>query len=140
MELKVKRINPEAKLPVYGHPGDAGLDLFSVVDRDLAPGDVFAVPTGVQVAVPAGHVGLVWDKSGISLKSVHRLAGVIDAGYRGVVQVVLINLGAAPFPVRKGMKIAQMLVQPVAAVTVVEADSLDDTSRGEGGFGSTGLF
>jgi dUTP pyrophosphatase len=140
MELKVKRINPEAKLPVYGHPGDAGLDLFSVVDRDLAPGDVFAVPTGVQVAVPAGHVGLVWDKSGISLKSVHRLAGVIDAGYRGEVQVVLINLGAAPFPVRKGMKIAQMLVQPVAAVTVVEADSLDDTSRGEGGFGSTGLF
>ena len=138
MELKVKRINPEAKLPVYGHPGDAGLDLFSVVDRDLAPGDVFAVPTGVQVAVPAGHVGLVWDKSGISLKSVHRLAGVIDAGYRGEVQVVLINLGAAPFPVRKGMKIAQMLVQPVAAVTVVEADSLDDTSRGEGGFGSTG--
>ncbi len=140
MELKVKRIHPEAKLPVYGHPGDAGLDLFSVVDRDLAPGDVFAVPTGVQVAVPAGHVGLVWDKSGISLKSVHRLAGVIDAGYRGEVQVVLINLGAAPFAVRKGMKIAQMLVQPVAAVTVVEADSLDDTSRGEGGFGSTGLF
>ena len=140
MELKVKRIHPEAKLPVYGHPGDAGLDLFSVADRDLAPGDVFAVPTGVQVAVPAGHVGLVWDKSGISLKSVHRLAGVIDAGYRGEVQVVLINLGAAPFPVRKGMKIAQMLVQPVAAVTVVEVDSLDDTSRGEGGFGSTGLF
>jgi len=140
MELKVKRINPEAKLPVYGHPGDAGLDLFSVVDRDLAPGDVFAVPTGVQVAVPAGHVGLVWDKSGISLKSVHRLAGVIDAGYRGEVQVVLINLGAAPFAVRKGMKIAQLLVQPVAAVTVVEVDSLDDTSRGEGGFGSTGLF
>ena len=140
MELKVKRINPEAKLPVYGHPGDAGLDLFSVADRDLAPGDVFAVPTGVQVAVPAGHVGLVWDKSGISLKSVHRLAGVIDAGYRGEVQVVLINLGAAPFAVRKGMKIAQLLVQPVAAVTVVEADSLDDTSRGEGGFGSTGLF
>jgi len=140
MEIKVKRIHPEAKLPVYGHPGDAGLDLFSVADRDLAPGDVFAVPTGVQVAVPAGHVGLVWDKSGISLKSVHRLAGVIDAGYRGEVQVVLINLGAAPFAVRKGMKIAQLLVQPVAAVTVVEADSLDDTSRGEGGFGSTGLF
>ena len=140
MEIKVKRIHPEAKLPVYGHPGDAGLDLFSVADRDLAPGDVFAVPTGVQVAVPAGHVGLVWDKSGISLKSVHRLAGVIDAGYRGEVQVVLINLGAAPFAVRKGMKIAQLLVQPVAAVTIVEADSLDDTSRGEGGFGSTGLF
>lgn len=140
MVLKVKRIHPEAKLPVYGHPGDAGLDLFSVADRELAPGDVFAVPTGVQIAVPAGHVGLVWDKSGISLKGVHRLAGVIDAGYRGEVQVVLINLGGAPFTVRKGMKIAQLLVQPVTAVEVVESDSLDDTSRGQGGFGSTGLY
>jgi len=140
MMLKVKRIHPEAKLPVCGHPGDAGLDLFSVVDRDLAPGEVFAVPTGIQIAVPAGHAGLVWDKSGISLKGVHRLAGVIDAGYRGEVQVVMINLGAVTFPVRKGMKIAQLLVQPVAAVEAVEADSLDDTSRGEGGFGSTGLY
>ena len=140
MELKVKRIHPEAKLPVYGHPGDAGLDLFSVVDRELRPGEVFAVPTGVQVAIPAGHVGLVWDKSGVSLQGVHRLAGVVDSGYRGEVQVVMINLGAAPFAVKKGMKIAQMLVQPVAAVSVVEAESLDDTSRGQRGFGSTGLY
>lgn len=140
MILKVRRIHPEAKLPVYGHPGDAGLDLFSVVDRDLAPGEVFAVPTGIQIAVPAGHVGLVWDKSGISLKAVHRLAGVIDAGYRGEVQVVLINLGSAPFALRTGMKIAQLLVQPVTVVQVVESESLDDTSRGRGGFGSTGLY
>jgi dUTP pyrophosphatase len=140
MELRVKRIHPEAKLPVYGHPGDAGLDLFSVVDRELGPGEVFAVPTGIQVAIPAGHVGLVWDKSGISLQGVHRLAGVVDSGYRGEVQVVMINLGAVPFALRKGMKIAQMLVQPVAAVEVVESGSLDGTSRGEGGFGSTGLY
>lgn len=140
MILKVQRIHPEAKIPVYGHPGDAGLDLFSVVDRDLAPGEVFAVPTGIRIAVPSGHVGLVWDKSGLSLRSVHRLAGVIDAGYRGEVQVVLINLGPAPFAVRKGMKIAQLLVQPVLAVEVVESDALDDTPRGQGGFGSTGLY
>jgi dUTP pyrophosphatase len=140
MELRVKRIHPEAKLPVYGHPGDAGLDLFSVVDRELGPGEVFAVPTGIQVAIPAGHVGLVWDKSGISLQGVHRLAGVVDSGYRGEVQVVMISLGAVPFALRKGMKIAQMLVQPVAAVEVVESGSLDGTSRGEGGFGSTGLY
>ncbi len=140
MELKVKRIHPDAKLPVYGHPGDAGLDLFAVADRELAPGEVFAVPTGVRVAVPPGHVGLVWDKSGISLNRVHRLAGVIDAGYRGEVQVVMINLGGTPFAIRKGMKIAQMLVQPVTSVTVVESDALDDTSRGQGGFGSTGLY
>jgi dUTP pyrophosphatase len=140
MELRVKRIHPEAKLPVYGHPGDAGLDLFSVVDRELGPGEVFAVPTGIQVAVPAGHAGLVWDKSGISLQGVHRLAGVVDSGYRGEVQVVMINLGAAPFAVKKGMKIAQMLIQSVAAVEVVECETLDGTSRGEGGFGSTGLY
>ncbi len=140
MELKVKRIHPEAKLPVYGHPGDAGLDLFSVVERDLLPGEVFAVPTGIQVAIPPGFVGLVWDKSGISLKRVHRLAGVVDAGYRGEVQVVMINLGREPFALKKGMKIAQMLIQPVVSVVVVDADTLDDTSRGGGGFGSTGLY
>jgi dUTP pyrophosphatase len=140
MELRVRRIHPEAKLPVYGHPGDAGLDLFSVVDRALAPGEAFAVPTGIQVAIPVGFVGLIWDKSGLSLKRVHRLAGVVDAGYRGEVQVVMINFGPDPFDVRKGMKIAQMLIQPVAAVRVVESDNLDDTSRGDGGFGSTGLY
>lgn len=140
MELKVKRIHPEARLPLYGHPGDAGLDLFSVVDRSLGPGEVFAVPTGIQVAIPAGFVGLIWGKSGISLKGVHRLAGVVDAGYRGEVQVVMINLGPAAFEIKKGMKIAQMLIQPVASVQVVESESLDDTSRGEGGFGSTGLY
>jgi dUTP pyrophosphatase len=140
MELKVKRIHPEARLPVYGHAGDAGLDLFSVVDRVLGPGEVFAVPTGIQVAIPAGFVGLVWDKSGISLKSVHRLAGVVDAGYRGEVQVVMINLGKEPFAIKSGMKIAQMLIQPVAGVAIVESGTLDDTSRGDGGFGSTGLY
>jgi dUTP pyrophosphatase len=140
MELKVKRIHPEAKLPVYGHPGDAGLDLFSVVDRDLLAGEVYAVPTGIQVAIPKGFVGLVWDKSGISLKGVHRLAGVVDAGYRGEVQVVMINLGREPFTLKKGMKVAQMLIQPVASVAVVESGTLDDTSRGEGGFGSTGQY
>ena len=140
MELKVKRIHPDAKIPVFGHPGDAGMDLFAVVDRDLGPGQVFAVPTGIQVAIPAGFVGLIWDKSGISLKGVHRLAGVVDAGYRGEVQVVMINLGEGTFPIRKGMKIAQMLIQPVAAVAVIDSDSLDDTPRGEGGFGSTGQY
>jgi dUTP pyrophosphatase len=140
MELKVKRIHPDAKIPVYGHPGDAGMDLFAVVDRTLAPGEVFAIPTGIQVAIPAGSVGLIWDKSGISLKGVHRLAGVVDAGYRGEVQVVMINLGKEPFAVKKGMKIAQMLIQPVTGVRIVESETLDDTSRGEDGFGSTGLY
>jgi len=140
MRLKVKRIHPAAKLPSYGHAGDAGMDLFSCIDLILAPGEVQAVPTGIQMAVPPGHAGLVWDKSGISLKGVHRLAGVVDAGYRGEVKVVMINLGPAPYEIKAGMKIAQMIIQPVAAVSVEESADLDDTSRGEGGFGSTGLY
>jgi dUTP pyrophosphatase len=140
MDLKVKRISPAAKLPSYGHPGDAGLDLFAAGDHLLKPGDVFAVPTGIKVAIPKGFVGLIWDKSGISLKSVHRLAGVVDAGYRGEIQVVMINLGRGPFEIKAGMKVAQMLIQPVSFVAVVEAEELDDTARGEGGFGSTGLY
>lgn len=140
MELKIKRIHDAAKLPSYGHSGDAGLDLFAAVDHTLAPASVYAVPTGIKMAIPPGHVGLVWDKSGISLKGVHRLAGVVDAGYRGEVQVVMINLGREPFEIKAGMKIAQMLIQPVVSMAVVESDDLDETSRGEGGFGSTGLF
>jgi len=140
MELKIKRIHPEAKLPSYGHPGDAGLDLFSCVDCVLDEGDVRAVQTGIKVAIPPGHVGLIWDKSGISLRGVHRLAGVVDAGYRGEIQVVMVNLGCEPYEIKPGMKIAQMLVQPVHEVKVVEADDLDGTTRGEGGFGSTGLY
>jgi len=140
MELRVKRIHPEAKLPVYGRPGDAGLDFFSVVDRELRPGEVFAVPIGIQVAIPAGYVGLVWDKSGISPQGVHLLAGVVDSGYRGEVQAVMINLAGSPVAIRKGMKIAQMFIQPVAAVSVIEADVLDVTPPGEGRLGSTGLY
>ena len=140
MKLRVKKIHPEARLPVYQHPGDAGLDLFSVVDEVLGAGEVKPIPTGIKMAIPEGYVGLVWDKSGISLRGVHRLAGVVDAGYRGEVRVVMANLGREPFVIKKGMKIAQMLIQPVAAPDIVEADDLDETSRGEGGFGSTGRF
>jgi len=140
MELKVKKIHSEAKLPVYGHPGDAGMDLFACGDKILAPGELFPVPTGIKMAIPKGFVGLIWDKSGVSLKGVHRLAGVVDAGYRGEVQVVLINLGRESYEIKSGMKIAQMLIQPVSSADIRESETLDDTSRGEGGFGSTGLF
>ena len=140
MKLRVKKVHPEARLPHYHHPGDAGLDLFSVVDEVLAAGETKPIPTGIKMAIPEGYVGLVWDKSGISLQGVHRLAGVVDAGYRGEVRVVMANLGREPFVIKKGMKIAQMLIQAVSAPVVVEADDLDETPRGEGGFGSTGRF
>ncbi|MBU1185821.1 MAG: dUTP diphosphatase [Acidobacteria bacterium] len=139
MKLRVKRIHKEARLPSYGHPGDAGMDLYAVEDVVLERGNPVPVPTGIQVAIPVGHVGLVWDKSGVSLSGVHRLAGVIDAGYRGEIRVVLINLTEKPYTVERGKKIAQMLIQPVFSVEIEEADNLDGTDRGEGGFGSTGL-
>jgi len=140
MELKIQRIHKDAKLPLYQHKGDAGLDIFSSVDCVLEAGEVKPVPTGIKVSVPEGYVGLVWDKSGISLRGVHRLAGVIDSGYRGEVRVVMVNLGNEPFVIEKGMKIAQLLVQPVTEVKVVEVEELERTSRGEEGFGSTGKY
>jgi len=140
MKIKVKKIHKDVKLPRYGHKGDAGLDLFSSADFVLAEGQVEAIPTGIKIAVPEGYAGLIWDKSGLSLRGIHRLAGVIDSGYRGEVKVVMINLSHEPFVINSGMKIAQMLIQPISNVDVVEVEDLDETSRGEGGFGSTGKF
>lgn len=140
MELRVRRVQKKATLPRYSHKGDAGLDLFSSVDCVLEPGQIRAVSTGIQVAIPQGLVGLIWDKSGLSLQRVHRLAGVIDSGYRGEVKVVMVNLGEKPFVIKKGMKVAQMLIQPVEEVKVVESEKLEETPRGRRGFGSTGKY
>ena len=142
MKLKVKKISPGARLPVYQHPGDAGMDLFAAEEVKLEAGEVKAVPTGVKMAIPEGYVGLVWDKSGISLQGVHRLAGVVDSGYRGEVKVVMANLGKETRVFEQGQKIAQMLIQPVHTVEIVDVGEgdLDETARGEGGFGSTGRF
>jgi len=142
MKVRIKRIGAGAKLPVYQHPVDAGMDLFAADEVTLATGEVKPVPTGVQMAIPEGYVGLIWDKSGLSLQGVHRLAGVVDAGYRGEVKVVMINLGKEPFIFKQGQKVAQMLIQPVMVVELVDEGEaeLDETSRGSGGFGSTGHY
>lgn len=140
MEMKVKKIHKDATLPCYGHVGDAGLDLFSVMECVLKGGEARAISTGIQVAIPDGYVGLIWDKSGISLKNIHRLAGVVDSGYRGEIKIVLTNLSTEAFSIEKGMKIAQMLIQPIIKVKVVDSEVLDETTRGENGFGSTGKF
>jgi len=140
MEMKAKKIHKDAKLPSYGHVGDAGLDLFSVMECVLKGGEARAISTGIQVAIPDGYVGLIWDKSGISLKNIHKLAGVIDSGYRGEIKVVMTNLSTEAFSIEKGMKIAQMLIQPIVKVKVVDSEVLDETTRGENGFGSTGKY
>ena len=139
MKLGVTKLKDGAAIPGYAHEGDAGLDLCASEAATLEPGQQLMVPTGIVIAVPEGHVGLVWDRSGFAAKhGLHCLAGVIDAGYRGEVKVVMINHGKEPFEVEAGMRIAQLLVQPVVRVEVEEKDSLEETKRGEGGFGSTG--
>jgi dUTP pyrophosphatase len=139
--LKIKKLDKTAKLPNYAHEGDAGLDLFSSENCTLKPNERKAVRTGIAMAIPKGYVGLVWDKSGLAANhGIKTMAGVVDAGYRGEVLVVLKNLGDSDFSIEKNMKIAQMLIQPVESRKVVEVEDLDDTLRGEKGFGSTGKF
>ncbi|MFH1409023.1 MAG: dUTP diphosphatase [Nanoarchaeota archaeon] len=139
MNLPVSRLHDHAELPVRNHEGDAGLDLKACEDITINSGERTLVPTGIAIAVPKGHVGLVWDRSGLAVKhGMHCFAGVIDEGYRGEVKVVLQNHGNHPFKVEKGMRIAQLIIQPVLHLEPKEVDSLDETARAGKGFGSSG--
>jgi dUTP pyrophosphatase len=141
-DLPVLRLRPEGRIPERAHPGDAGLDLVAAEARDLAPGARVAVPTGIAIAVPSGHAGLVLPRSGLARRHGVTLAnspGLIDAGYRGELLVVLINLGAEAHRVEPGDRIAQLVIAPIAMSRVVETAELPPSDgRGEGGFGSTG--
>jgi dUTP pyrophosphatase len=135
---EVKVAGPGA-VPEYASLGAAGADLRAHATVTLAPGEIVLVPTGIAVALPPGHVGLVWPRSGLAVRhGLDTLAGVIDADYRGEVKVALVNHGSEPVTLEAGERIAQLLVQPVTRVTFARATNLDDTPRGDGGFGSTG--
>jgi len=141
MQLRVKRLSSSATLPVRAHPADAGLDLHSAVDLDIPPGEIRLVGTGLALELPPGTEAQVRPRSGLALTysvTVLNTPGTIDEGYRGEVGVILINHGQRVFEVRRGMKVAQLVVQPTLAVEIVAVDALSDTSRGERGFGSTG--
>ena len=141
MRLRVKRLSSSATLPARAHPADAGLDLHSAVDLDIPPGETRLVGTGLAVELPPGTEAQVRPRSGLALThsvTVLNTPGTIDEGYRGEVGVILINHGRRVFEVRRGMKVAQLVVQPTLAVEIVAVDALSDTSRGTGGFGSTG--
>jgi dUTP pyrophosphatase len=140
MKIFIKKIYLEAKLPSYAHPGDAGMDLFSAEDIAIDSGERIVCKTGVAVQMPQGYVGLIWDKSGIAAKSgIKTMGGVIDSGYRGEIGVVMHNLSKDVYNIKKGDKIAQMLIQKVEQPEIIEVEELNNTSRGEGGFGSTGV-
>lgn len=140
--VRFKRLDPDATLPRYSHPGDAGLDLAANEAREVAPGERAAVATGLAVAIPHGWVGLVHPRSGLALRhglTVVNAPGTIDAGYRGEVKVLLVNLGDEPVRVERGDRIAQLVVQQVGHVHVAEVAELPGSERGSGGFGSTGV-
>ena len=141
MQLRVKRLSSSATLPVRAHPADAGLDLHSAVDLDIPPGETRLVGTGLALELPPGTEAQVRPRSGLALThsvTVLNTPGTIDEGYRGEVGIILINHGQRVFEVRRGMKVAQLVVQPTLAVEIVAVDALSDTLRGERGFGSTG--
>ena len=140
MKVQIKRTHSDAVLPSYAYSGDAGLDIYSCVDAEISAGEKEIVPTGLTIAVPAGHVGFVWDKSGIASKHhIKTMAGVLDSNYRGELKVVLTNLGRATYKIEKGQKIAQLVIQPYIQADIEEVGELDDTERGDAGFGSSGI-
>ena len=140
MQLSVQKLHMNAVLPTFAHDSDAGMDLYCCEEITLAPESRLQVKTGIAIAIPVGYVGLVWDKSGLSHKSgLKILGGVIDAGYRGEVLIGLVNLGQESHTFKVGDKVAQLLIQKVEHPEIVEVLSLEETERGEGGFGSTGI-
>jgi dUTP pyrophosphatase len=138
----VQRLDPDLPLPVYAREDDAGLDLYAREAVTLAPGARAAVGTGIAIALPAGYAGFVLPRSGLALRhglSIVNTPGLVDAGYRGEIRVVLVNHDPAmPVTLARGDRIAQLVVQKVERVELVEVASLPDSTRGAGGFGSSG--
>ena len=136
--LPVRRLDPAAALPTRAHVDDAGLDLYALEDVTLPAGEGGVLRTGVAVAVPPGHVGMVCDRSSMARRGLKTAGGIIDSGYRGEVGVVVWNLSRQAQPVKKGERIAQMLIVPIATPAPIDSADLGATARGSGGFGSTG--
>ncbi len=144
LQVQVVRLDPDLPLPAYAHPGDAGADLVTAVDLTLAPGERAMVPTGVALALPEGFVAFVQPRSGLAARhglSIVNTPGTIDAGYRGEIKVLLVNHDRTePVELRRGDRIAQLVVQRFERASFVEVTELPDSARGSGGYGSTGGF
>ena len=144
LDVAVTRLDPDLPLPAYAHPGDAGADLVTTVDVTLAPGERAMVPTGIALALPEGYVAFVHPRSGLAARhglSIVNTPGTVDAGYRGEIKVMLINHDPTePIELRRGDRIAQLVVQRFERVRFIEVDALPESVRGAGGYGSTGGF
>jgi dUTP pyrophosphatase len=143
VRIEITRLDAGLPLPAYQRVGDAGLDLHAAEDASLPPGARVVIGTGIAVAIPIGYVGLAAPRSGLAARlglSIVNAPGVIDSGYRGEIKVILINLDPVDvIEVRRGDRIAQMLIMPVVTTELVEVDELPSSERGEGGHGSTGV-
>ncbi len=141
IKVQIKKI-ADVPTPDYAHPGDAGIDLYAAEETVLKPKERKLIPTGIKMAIPVGYEGQVRPKSGLAIKkglSIVNTPGTVDAGYRGEVCVIAINLGQEDIKIEKSSKVAQMVFNKIECAEIEEVEELDDTSRGEGGFGSTGL-
>jgi dUTP pyrophosphatase len=139
MKIKIKKLNDDAKLPTYAHPGDVGMDMYSLEDYELKVGERRIFPVGFALEFETGFAAIVKDKSSLPMKyGIHTMGGVFDAGYRGEYNVNLINLSSESYKISKGDKIAQLVIYPVVIADLEEVNELSDSSRGGGNFGSTG--
>jgi dUTP pyrophosphatase len=136
--FEVKLLHDSAKAPTKGHMSDAGWDLYAFETVSIPAGTTVLVSTGISMAIPKDHVALIWDRSSMGVKGIHRHAGVVDSGYRGEVKVCLHNTTKEPYHIERGDRIAQMLIQEAPNFIQHVVHELDSTNRGDGGFGSTG--
>jgi len=139
-KLIVEKISEKAKLPTKAHSSDAGYDLYSAMDKVLFPEEIFSIHTGIKMRIPEKYAGLIWDKSGLAKKGLKTMGGVIDSGYRGEIIVIIKNVSNEVINIEKGQKIAQILIQKIKNLDIAEGSVEDGSARGEGGFGSSGLF
>lgn len=138
MKLFIKKVKGDAKIPTRAHHDDAGIDLYAYGNHTVEPHQTLMIPTGVALEIENGYVGLIWDKSSIGGKSIKTLGGVIDAGYRGEIHVMVNNLSDKSYTFEHDHKVAQILIQKIEFPDIEEVEELSDSKRGTGGFGSTG--
>jgi len=136
--VKIKKLHPEAKIPIHATPGSAGFDFYSLYGGDIMPGETKKFSTGISVEIPKGHYMRMEDRSGMALKGIHKAGGIIDSDYRGEIGIILHNSSKETYKIEKHDRIIQGIVTPVSQADFQEVSELSETERGEGGFHSTG--
>jgi dUTP pyrophosphatase len=139
MQIKAKKLHPDAKMPKFALKGDVGMDLFSLEDHIIKPKEVVRVATGIAFELPDVYAGRIWDKGGVSGRGLKTVGGVFDSNYRGDLTVQVVNLVENDYIIKKGDKVAQILIQKIETPTLVEVEELSDSNRGSSRFGSTGI-